>query len=253
MQSYRSKGLFPGMLNILGTAHIHIDGARNEQLIIDIVKRLEKDGHLGKINIVYDFIAGKQREILPETYQSHTPVLEEKEALDFFSSNIVSDRNDAIKCINLINTMLEGITGTIIEMEQVVGWYDRNGWKILPHEKHITSIFDSEVDVSPSPSLDFEVHHGFDLPKVGKPDVSLPLLLKYCEEKGCEFGGWFVFEKPDAWGYRSNSFYGSSTNGESLIDVVEREQDIIMSYLAEENIICSPRTLIEKVIGIWHK
>lgn len=244
---YRSPNLRRGVFNDLGTLHMHVDGAENQALILRLVQELERRGNPGKLNHVERFIAGPQREILPEVYQSHTPMLCGEEALKFFSTNFLKDRADAIEVVNFTNRILgRNRPGVIIEVEQPVMWLGPEGWNLHPESDYDPAIETHEVQLAPSPSLEFEVHHGFNLLKSG-PQVSLKKLGCYCERNDIAFGGWFVFEKPDAWAYRSNSFSGH----EGLCELVEREQDSLNLFLARESLDCNSRTLVEKVLGIW--
>ncbi len=246
--SYRSTNLPSGFFNILGSAHIHIDGSQNPDLILGIVKELDAQGHPGKLNVVHNFIAGQQRELLPETYQSHTPKIAGEEALDFFSTNLVKGREDAIQVTNFIGESLGKTPGMIIELEQVVSWLDEKGWNDLQFRDYIQPIRSDEVRFTPSPTEAFELHHGFEIPKNGKPTISLEALLIFCIQKNIMIGGWFIFEKEHTWAYRSNSF----TDGKFLYAQMRDEREKMVEFLQKEKIVAQPRVLAEKVIGIWH-
>lgn len=246
---YRSPGLEAGALNRIGLPHVHIDGARDQALVLEIVKELEAKGDLGKFNLVIQSVAGKQRAELPEVYESHTPMLEGQEALDFFSSNIVQDRNDAIQCVNLIGEKIKNIPGCIVELEQVVGWYGPKGWEWIESGDEMEPINPEEVDFKPQPTWSYELHHGFNLPKDSdKPPVELVVLRDDCEKAGITLGGWFVFDKGKEWAYRSNSFSESA----DIRTVVEQEQASLNVILAQYGKDTKARTLVERVLGIWH-
>ncbi len=261
--SFRSPNVAHGFFNSLGSAHVHIDGSQNPELILRIIKELDAQGNVGKLNVVYDFISGRQREILPETYKSHTPLLEDKETLDFFSTNIVKDRLDAIKIINFINDLVKNTPGIIIELEQLVGLlhvserqcclgYTTSQW-VLP-EDYIQPITSTEVLCTPRQTEAFEIHHGFTTQISEKPLIPLDVLNAFCDKNGIIVGGWFIFKKEDGWAYRSNSF----TNGAKLFYQVEHEQSLLLSFITQFQIhsvdvaVHEIRTYVEKVIGIWH-
>ncbi len=246
---YRSTGLEAGALNKIGLPHVHIDGARNVDLVLGIVQELEAKGDLGKLNHVIASVAGRQRKELPEVYESHTPVIEGQEALDFFSSNIVQDRNDAIQAVNLIGQKIRNTPGCIVELDQVVGWYGSQGWQWIESADEIEPIKPDEVDFQPQPTWPYELHHGFNLPKDSEAlPVPLEKLLEDCEKAGITLGGWFVFDKGNEWAYRSNSF-SQSTN---VRKVVEQEQANLNSILVAYGKDIKARTLVERVLGIWH-
>src|SRR3989338_2116365 len=231
-----------------GTSHVHIDGSQDYELVTKLVSQMETRGNPGKFNHVYDFIAGQQRKILPETYQSHTPALDGKEALDFFSTTLVRDRNDAIRLVNLIMKSLAHIPGIIIELEQVRGLYDYDSWQEIDASQRMKPITKKEIRYAPGPSLPIEIHHQFDIPKHGVAPISLYKLLKHCEVHGIVVGGWFVFEKEHHWAYRSNSF----VDEKSYKKIVEREYWALDAYLKTQGYTLQKfRTLAEGVVGIW--
>jgi len=246
---YRSPNLPAGFFNRLGTLHMHVDGAQDQGLILRLVQVLEDQGNPGKLNHVERFIAGPQREILPEVYQSHTPELGGEEVLEFFSTNFLKNRANAVEVVNFIcdRDILGNVPCIITEVEEPVMWLGPEGWKSLASPGYVSAIQASEVKLAPSPSLDFEIHHGFNLPKENT-QVDLAELGYFCEKNSVVFGGWFVFEKPSCWTYRSNSF----SNWDGLEEQVEREQSALNNFLAVRGFNGPARTLVEKVLGIWH-
>jgi len=245
--AYRSPGLAAGFLNTLGRLHIHVDSFSDEDITTAIVRELELRGNPGKINRIYDFIAGHQRELLPAIYKAHTPTTEQQEALDFFSTTLVHSRDNAIEVVNFIGKELRGTSGAIVELEQVVGWLEAGKWQWLDTALHISNIEGTEVEFVPQLSWPFEVHHGFDLAKT-VPLVSLTRLLRFCRQSKVVVGGWFIFDKGDRWACRSNAFRKSP----GLHQSVQNEQQAISRFLQEEGYKIHVRTLVEKVIGIWH-
>lgn len=246
---YRSPGLEHGTLNRIGVSHIHIDGARDPAVVFGIVKELEAKGDLGKFNYVVQSTGGRQRAELPEVYESHTPIIEGQETLDFFSSNIVKNREDAIQAVNLIKSKIKDIPGAIVELEQVVGWYDNHGWKWIGHKDELDPIQATEVESAPQHTWPYEIHHGFNLPKNSEtPPIELEKLMRDCEKAGIVMGGWFVFDKGEEWAFRSNAFSKDS----DIRKVVEREQQALNIILDGYKQGGKTRTLVESVLGIWH-
>lgn len=246
---YRSPKLKRGDLNKVGVPHMHIDGARNPAVVYEVVKELADRNDYGKFNYVVKSIGGKQREELPEIYESHTPAIEGQESLDFFSSNIVQDRADAIYAVNLAAERIKNIPGAIIELEQVVGWYDGSKWIDIDAQKAIEPINPEEVNFKPMPTWPYEIHHGFNLPKDSdEPPIDLEALRDATEKAGIVIGGWFIFAKDNEWAYRSNSF----SNADDVHSVVEREQAALNTILQNHGKPGSSRTLVERVLGIWH-
>ena len=239
---YRSSGLSPGFFNGLGVLHVHVDGAEDQSVILRILQELERRGNPSKINVVDRFVAGPQRKSLPTIYQAHTPALAGREEFEFFSTTLLKDRSDAVNVVNFLGHALGRSPGVVIEVEQPVMWLGPKAWRDYPKSLWVPQIEAAEVGLAPGPSLRFEIHHGFDLPKEG---VQYPLefLGEFCSRHFVEFGGWFVFEKPAAWAYRSNSF-----SEEGVIEQVEREQEVLNLFLQGR---CRCRTLVEKILGIW--
>ncbi len=240
---FRSQGLPAGFFNELNTIHMHIDG-KELGLVVEHLRRLEARSTRSKINYVERFIAGPQRQKLPEIYESHTPELAGEEAFEFFSTSHLKDRQDTIQIVNLTGEVLVSAPSTIIEVEQTVAWLGPRGWKSLPESSYVEAIQASEVRLTPRPSLEFEIHHGFDLPR-GGPQIELEELAEFCEKYHIEFGGWFVFLDELKSKYRSNSFCRAGAHKQS-----ETEQSALNFFLAKKAFGPS-RTLVEKILGIW--
>lgn len=245
---YRSPGLEHGALNKIGLPHIHIDGARDEELVFGVVKELEACGNLGKFNQIADSVAGGQRSVLPEVYESHTPAIDGEETLDFFSSNLLKDRADALTAVNGIAAKIQNTPGAIIEVEQTIGRYDARGWDWIKEGEEITPINQAEVDGKLEETWPYEIHHGFNVPK---QSVELPINLEQlkndCESSGIVIGGWFVFDRENEWAYRSNSF----SQAVDVKAVVEKEQSALNAILTTYGQEVSVKTFVERVLGIW--
>lgn len=101
----------------------------------------------------------------------------------------------------------------------------------------------------------FELHHGFDLPKVSDEEnlpIDLATLCKTTEEMGFSNGGWFVFRKENIWAYRSNEF--SNEEYAQCMEKLNRQADqlrgIVKQMLTAERSFTSNCSL-EKVHAIW--
>jgi hypothetical protein len=244
---YRSAGLPVGAFNQMGAVHAHIDGADTPELVLGIVKALEVRGNPGTMDYVLSSVIGPQRELEPETYESHTPVLDGEEAFDFFSNSLIRDRKDALVVLDAITAMLTGTRGAIVEIEQNVGWLNASGWQTLPLTEQLNIIQPQEVRLAPKKSMRYEIHHNIELPKE-QGAITLSKLARYCRQQGMMFGGWFVFDDDSNWGYWSNAF----SNESDVRQLVANDQQIIAEFLASEGLQVQPCTLVELVLGIWH-
>jgi hypothetical protein len=232
----------------VGLAHVHIDGARNRPLILEIVQDLSRIGMPGRLNEIVRFVAGPQRQILPAVYQSHTPVLAGKESLDFFSTNQVPDRDGAVVALDLIMEKLQAVPGAVVELEQVVAIFNETGWQFASPDKALSPLQASEVRFSPATTWSYEIHHGFDLLKTKTAPLALANLLAHCSAQGITVGGWFLFERPNHWAYRSNSFINSA----DFQAQVEREHSVIRHFLEDQGLQAEQWTSVEQVLGIWN-
>ncbi len=244
---YRSSGLPVGVFNKPGLIHIHIDGAESPGQILEIVKALEVKGHLGTLDYVLASEAGPQREAEPETYEAHTPVLEGEEAFDFFASIMVDNRQAAIEAVCLIGDMLRRTSGAIIELEQNVAWVSASGFHRITEAEELPIIQSAEIVLGPKQTMRYEIHHAIELPK-SQGAINISRLARFCKKSGMMFGGWFVFDDGDKWGYWSNSF----SNGEGLQEQVAKEQEVLARFISENGLVATPCTLVERVLGIWH-
>ncbi len=251
-ETYASPGIASETYDALGRMHLHIDGARSYPRVLEVVQALEKRGNPGRFDEVLSSVSGPQRGLLPETYESHTPTIDGKEAFDFFSTSLMKDRADAINAVNVVSHMLSDADGAIVELEQVVGLIDpagRERW--IPEKRHARPILPGEASPVPSPSLKFEVHHGFEVSGELARKISLEILRDRCTKAGIMFGGWFVFENEGKQSFWSNAF--TDTTGDTLQTFVSRERALLKGLLRDiglEKI--SLQTLVERVVGIWH-
>ncbi len=244
---YRSSGLPAGVFNKPGLIHIHVDGAESPDQVLRIVKTLESEGYMGTLDYVLASQSGPQRDAEPETYQAHTPVLGGEEAFEFFASIMAESRQSAIHAVGRVGEMLRGTPGAIIELEQNVAWVNASGWHGIPEAQELPIVTSSEVSLGPKQTMRYEIHHAIELPKV-QGVINISQLARFCKKSGMMFGGWFVFDDGDNWGYWSNSF----SNGSGLKEQIAKEQSILSQFLSDHGLKASPCTLVERVLGIWH-
>src|SRR5689334_20720071 len=96
----KKREIYPsGYFNQLDSIHVHIDGGLENQFIDDMVKTLRRESSPTKKTSIKDFIAGPQRgELrLRETYDSHTPVTNEEEKLEYFSTTLFGSRDETVQ------------------------------------------------------------------------------------------------------------------------------------------------------------
>jgi hypothetical protein len=242
---HRSPGLKPGELRRLGTIHMHVDGGGKSDLVLDVVKALEKRGTKGKLSVITRSVAGPQREQYPDVYKIHTPGVDDEESLEYFSTTGLADRKDAIETIKLILPQLMEHPGAVLEVECVIGTIFDGEWR---HAKGASPIRPEEVQFDKSPTLPFEIHHAFDVPMEAGPALDLDKLLADVTELGISVGGWFTFLKNEReWSYRSNAF----VERVHLEEYTMTEYKKLTEYLKKRKIQARQWTIVEEVLGIW--
>lgn len=213
-----------------------------------IVKQMEKEGCPGKLTRIDGAVAGPQRKIYPETYDSHTPGVSGKENFSCFSTSAIKDRKGGVNVLRQMIPMLEGNAGAVVEVERVVALRDRNGWRsvdprgVLPYSAR-------EIGFERDQSLPFEIHHAFELPRREASAMRLEEFAEEAAEMGIVAGGWFSFvrEGGQEVSYRSNAFTEAN-----LRDLVEHEFQLLDRYLWSRSREYKLWTLVENVLGIWH-
>lgn len=231
----------------IGGRHLHLDGARNKFLIFLLVGVLRLFRFPTRFHYVKDFVAGRQREILPVEYQSHTPGVAEEE-LSFFTSTLLPDRTKTVKLVRLIYRLLSFLPGTVLEVEQIIAELDAGTkiWRTL-HGKADDALTAYELGFPPGVTWQYEVHHGVNLSPGSK--VDLVDLMAYCSDRGMNLGGWFVFLRSNEVALRSNSF----TNSHDFVNQVERESDVIVEYFRSRGLEPTrQRCLVERVLLAVH-
>jgi hypothetical protein len=243
---YRTPGLVHEFFSQAGSLHLHVDGGDDPHLALEIVLRLEREGCLGKVNKVKASVAGPQRALLPETYESHTPATAGVEQFEYFATAWLPSREKAVEVLSQIIKSLQSRTGVVVEVERVIARVDTaDEWIPMKANNAIAPIRSQEVGWEASATLPFEIHHGIDLPL--DSSLSLEDLLKDTTTLGLVVGGWFSFTRRGQLSYRSNAF----SQAVGLKELVFKEHQILSDYLRGRGLSCRVRTVVEEVLGVW--
>jgi len=252
-----SQNLKPGDLRKLGTFHVHIDGD-DQAHIESLLGELEPE-FPSKVNrITGESVPGPQRDDpdFDETYRYHTPGSLENEDFSVFSTTMLGAgsklSSEAIETLRHIITVVTRKAGPIVELERVVATIDEDGaWtevELISDPPELWKLSD-ECDYPRLSTFPIEIHHAIDIPKKG----SLPPLDPTEDiPKGPNIGGWFLFEKENAWAYRSNQFADWSDYEHYAKDGDARLRKFL-AELHERGVEATLRTLVEQVLGIWRR
>lgn len=260
-----STNLPTGFFSKIDSVHVHVDGGGEPGPVQSLVDQLQREGCDGKTTPITGFVAGPQREEdwAVTTYESHTPGPSGREHLEFFSTSLltshIGDMQFAIQRLNGILTHLheqkESLPeGIVIEAERVIAkGEEKIVWSQTSVDESLT-IHSPDVGFERSRTADIEIHYGFDIPKKGKWEKEAPITLNElrneCDQLGISVGGWFFFEKPDKWSYRSNQFARIAAERR-----VQEQRDKLNEYIARKGkqlgFECKVRALIEQILGVW--
>jgi hypothetical protein len=252
-----AQNIKPGDFRKLGTFHVHIDGddqERIESLIGELAPRFSS-----KINLVAGKpVPGPQRDDpeFDETYRYHTPSSADDERFSVFSTTMLGAGSklsaEAIDALRHIVTVVTRKAGPVVELERVVATIDENGaWaevELISDPPDLWKLSD-ECDYPRLSTFPIEIHHAIDIPK---KDSIPPLDLIEDMPKWSNIGGWLVFEKEDAWAYRSNQFADWS-DYEHYAKEGDARLRMFVAGLRERGTAAKLRTLVEQVLGIWRR
>lgn len=266
-RKYR-HGFFSGIDSI----HVHVDGGVAAGLVQGIVtkfdpedsyqnsaKKSRKPKYPSKLNPVNDSAEGPQRgdEVYKETYSNHTPKINDKEKLDYFSTTLFGSYSNTKRGLKeLFEDLFDEEEGIVIEVERVIGKLgeDRPEWSEIAVDDYpiITS---ADVGFERLATVPIEIHYAFDIPKEGRWQDSTPLslgrLLQICKELNIQIGGWFLFDKGDKqdkrWAYRSNAF----AEADLRLWLVKEQRSKLANRLRELGFQCEVTALIEQTLGVW--
>ena len=253
---YRSKGVSSDYFRKVGTVHLHIDGGGSENLIPkieEIVIRLDKKGFPGKVNKIIKAVEGPQRRDRDylHTYGSHTPGVSLQEQFEFFSTTGFGDRQkvekDMIDSIREILNEFQNVHGIVVETERVIATIgEKNEWEDAS-PLLIASIDEEEVGYKRSYTAPIEIHHAFDLETGSQPPFEIDNILQDTTQRGIRVGGWFLFDRGDAWSYRSNLF----AEYDDFKEIAQEYHVRLSEYLRTLERGFKIWTLVEQIIGIW--
>jgi hypothetical protein len=258
---YRTPGTPRGYFRTPGDIHVHIDGGRNVEEILDLLHELgEPDDDTGcpafpaKFNRISRFAGGPQRDdkAFAETYRHHTPGSVQKE--DFGSFSTIWLGNDAdldASAVPALRKILDTIAeqrGAVVELERVIAVLDTTGqWEEAdpPRVADPRMLEASELRAFPRLTTStIEIHHSVDLPKRGaSPVLSVDELPTWPH-----LGGWFLFDKGDFWSYRSSEFVGRTGEYHYAAAMGQKR---LSDHLEASGHEYEMRTLVEQVLGIW--
>jgi len=245
---HRSPAFISGLTD--RKPHFHIDLPREEvpKLFI-IVNILEKLGFECAIDQVLLSIGGPQRKVIPWMYDLHNVPgdTEGEETLGAFSSTVIESIDDLLFAIECITPELLTIKGGIVEAEQPVVLYRKNGWDLLiPKSEYMRPIRQEEINLTVKTSMKFETHHWVSIPK-NLPRIDLKKLNKFLTENGLEIGGLFIMDDGASWGYASNSF----SNDENFRKRIEWEHEAWRSFFMREGLpLDDVESLVEAIIFV---
>jgi hypothetical protein len=243
---YRSRGVAPGSFRALGAIHLHVDGGGDPGFVLELAKELERAGAPAKVTAISRSVAGPQREELPETYSVHTPSRDGEESFEFFSTNLMRDREMAVSLLRQALPRLAGRPEMVVEVERVVATLRDEVWRSTSFNA-VNTIRADEVGQLSKPTISFEIHHAFDVDR----GVQLPPIEEIARDlqsAGIRVGGWFRFLRTgNEQSYRSNSFCTAKVLRTTMLF----EHKILRDYLAHFHIPCEVWAIGEQVLGIW--
>lgn len=245
-KQYSSPNMQSKLFNRVGTRHFHVDAKDLSKLSEISEKAFSHSSFPSRTNLVLALVGGPQRDILPEAYEGHHPATTETPINDSFTSTALQPYSHT-EAEDILNITLSEYSNIILELEEVVMVIDWDGTVY----KHFDSIDTVEYQLEAStaqimPSVPYEYHHGFNIPKGQKP-VNSDLLISSLSEHGVSVGSLYIFEADGYLAYRTNSFITEPNEGETIIN----ENKIFAKVLSNLGFVLPVRTTLERVVGIW--
>jgi hypothetical protein len=260
---YRGTNIPTGYFRRPGGIHVHIDGARSAEQVIELLRDLDKpglDGSAvpGKFNSILRFSAGPQRQdrAFAETYRYHTPGSGQTEEFDSFSTMLLAGGGtlgaEALDALGRVLDFISSQPEAVVELERVIGvleldgtWNEASPPRIADPGAVDTGHLARYKRLMTSP---FEIHHSIDFPDRdpstdGGPEPSIDDLPVWPN-----LGGWFLFEKGDGWSYRSSEFVGMGGDYHYAACVGQKRLEEYLSKLGRPYHL---HTIVEQVLGIW--
>ena len=269
---YQSRGdvLRPILPSGQNSIHLHIDAGMEQDIVRDALYLIDQNSERTVSDRVWDHVEGPQRQILKSAYEAHTPAIEGIEKFGWFSTTslhagpaspseqalaqIEDDVRTVLSAIGVKAERLEpGLQDAlIVEAERVVGSIDKegnpDGFEVASLASIFTSVYTFEK-YNPTGRNLYEVHFSIDFPRNRDEDPPLTLddLRKICAGASpqIEVGGWFIFNKPERWAFRSNMFLPNASKDNALR--FWRQLNSALSYLPNANV----RVLVEESLAVW--
>ncbi|WP_437655780.1 CHAT domain-containing protein [Sorangium sp. So ce1182] len=248
-----NKRRFPeGYFRRIGTMHLHIDGGTALPLIEAWAQRFNEREIPTKITRVSRFSRGPQRDELKDTYEIHTPGVNQ-ESLEYFTTSLLDDdKHDIATLVEETLAEIENIKGIVVELERVVAVVsdDAEG----SDSSHLKGLQGAVRFDTRKTSFRVEIHYMVDISK-GADDkrepLSLGAIVKICNDNGIDIGGWFLFERSDIWAYRSNSFALKIPEREELNAKRLRLQRKLVEASGRAPSDVRVKVVVEESVGIW--
>jgi len=263
-KSKYSNPKFPtGYFSKIDTIHLHVDGGTENDLVLGIVDELNRKQMPSKLTAIHQAIEGPQRKQFRDTYQVHTPGVDGQEELEYFSTTLLHSNSATIsgnpnlldKKLKPLLAELSDTKGIVIEIERVVGKIGEEiEWtktSVPSYKLNLTNVgFHQRRGTLP-----VEIHYAIDIQKEEdwqtRQPFSLQNLLDECTKLDIHVGGWFLFDKDQAWAYRSNSFVSANISSEEI----KKQRDTLAQWLAnlntEHNFEYQINVLVEQALGVW--
>jgi hypothetical protein len=253
-----------------GSIHVHVDGGASEDLRHLPEQQLEQQGYLHKYSDIVAAATGTQRNDKRQIYQLHTPGPASGESLEYFSTTLLH-RSDHVftpsarlQLIRAVRTLLSEIyfrnrtraLHAVVEVERVVGCLESEdppaySW---PNLEPLGHLFEDDLfPFIPNSDARYEVHFGIDIPKATErvQPIKVEDLLQLYDTGSLSVGGWFLFDHPSKWAFRSNMFvdHVSKTQSEEWRTLLARQW---RQYPRMRAIEAQFKVLVEESLGVWN-
>lgn len=279
----RTPGTSPpgieGLSHRMGSIHLHVDGAQARTFVEDLVDRHGDAGYDAELAWVVRAVPGPQRDemVMRGVYELHDPG-----ALDFFSTTQLhagpglptqpQRRALSLAVHDILCELHEkgaGVSGTVVELERVVGTVDARGQVEMAEELKMRGT-GASLETLPALQLfapfntreprsaglaSYELHFSIDIDKTPETAEQAPVALEdlhqLAVDAGIEFGGWFLFNDARRWAYRSNAFVPTVTEG-----ALKRRWQLMRRGLDASPIRALAgsrlRLVAEEALAVWH-
>jgi nucleoside phosphorylase/class 3 adenylate cyclase len=240
----------PGYFRKPGTLHLHIDGGTELAVIETWAQRFKERDTPTKLTRVVRSIAGPQRRQLRDTYDTHTPGVE-RESLEYFTTSLLDpSKYDIATLVEETLVELKNTRGIVIELERVIA--------VIPDEPPGThgprlQGLNGAIRFDTRDTARIEVHFLVDVDRIAgaREPLSLESILEISTRSGIDVGGWFLIERSDVWGYRSNSFASRLPDWEALNTSRLHLHHEIAQQLRRSPSDVTVKVIVEESVGVW--